>query len=125
MCLFSGCDLNSPRRPGPGGRGGDEAKDQASPLHLCCQWGLETVVQTLVEHGAAINARDAEGKTPLHVAIQNQHSSIITLLLCHPGIDLTIRDKSGLTPFATALTYRKQQGSSGYIRQTTNCCRTV
>lgn len=54
---FSGCDLNSARRPGPGGRGGDEAHDQASPLHLCCQWGLETVVQTLVEHGAAINSR--------------------------------------------------------------------
>jgi len=54
---FSGCDLNSARRPGPGGRGGDEAHDQASPLHLCCQWGLKTVVQTLVEHGAAINSK--------------------------------------------------------------------
>jgi hypothetical protein len=53
----SGCDLNSARRPGPGGRGADEVRDQASPLHLCCQWGLETVVQTLVEHGAAINSR--------------------------------------------------------------------
>ncbi|KAJ9588899.1 hypothetical protein L9F63_017777 [Diploptera punctata] len=113
--IQSGCDLNSPRRPGPGGRGGDEAKDQASPLHLCCQWGLETVVQTLVEHGAAINARDAEGKTPLHVAIQNQHSSIITLLLCHPGIDLTIRDKSGLTPFATALTYRNNKAAQAIL----------
>jgi ankyrin repeat protein len=30
---------------------------QASPLHLCCQWGLEEVVQTLLEHGAAINAK--------------------------------------------------------------------
>ncbi|XP_067015008.2 rabankyrin-5 [Anabrus simplex] len=113
--IQSGCDLNSPRRPGPGGRGGDEAKDQAGPLHLCCQWGLELGVQTLVEHGAAINARDAEGKTPLHVAIQNQHPSIISLLLCHPGIDLTLRDKSGLTPFATALTYRNNKAAQAIL----------
>ncbi|XP_069684015.1 rabankyrin-5 [Periplaneta americana] len=113
--IQSGCDLNSARKPGPGGRGGDEARDQASPLHHCCQWGLETVVQTLVEHGAAINSRDAEGKTPLHVAIQNQHSAIITLLLCHPGIDLSIRDKSGLTPFATALTYRNNKAAQAIL----------
>lgn len=25
--------------------GGDEAKDKASPLHLCCQWGLVRVLQ--------------------------------------------------------------------------------
>jgi len=30
---------------------------QASPLHLCCQWGLEDVVRTLLEHGASINAK--------------------------------------------------------------------
>jgi len=113
--IQSGCDLNSARRPGPGGRGGDEAHDQASPLHLCCQWGLKTVVQTLVEHGAAINSRDAEGKTPIHVAIQNQHPAIISLLLCHPGIDLAIRDKSGLTPFATALTYRNNKAAEAIL----------
>lgn len=55
--VVSGCDLDSPRRPGPGGRGGEEARDEQSPLHLCCQWGLETVVQTLIEHGANVNAK--------------------------------------------------------------------
>ena len=29
-----GCDLNSPRKVGPDGRGGDEAHDLATPLHL-------------------------------------------------------------------------------------------
>lgn len=56
ICVYSGCDINSPRKPGPGGRGGDESKDQSSPLHLCCHWGLQSVVQTLLEHGANINA---------------------------------------------------------------------
>lgn len=41
--IRSGCDLNSPRRPGNNGTGGDEAKDECTPLHLCCQWGLEQV----------------------------------------------------------------------------------
>ncbi|KRT81401.1 Ankyrin repeat-containing protein, partial [Oryctes borbonicus] len=46
--IQAGCDLDSPRMPGSNGEGGDEAKEKASPLHLCCQWGLEPVVQTLV-----------------------------------------------------------------------------
>jgi len=53
----SGCDVNSARREGPGGSGGEEAHDLASPLHLCCQWGLETTARTLLEHGAEVNAK--------------------------------------------------------------------
>ena len=41
--IRAGCDFNSPRRPGPHGRGGDEAHDMATPLHLCCQFGLAQV----------------------------------------------------------------------------------
>ena len=53
-----GCDLNSPRKVGPDGRGGDEAHDLATPLHLCCQWaGLPIVVEALLEHGANKNAK--------------------------------------------------------------------
>lgn len=115
--MNSGCDLNAPRRPGPNGTGGDEAKDECTPLHLCCQWGLEQVVQTLIEHGADVNTRDAEGKTPVHVAIQNQHSQIISLLLCHPNIDLNKRDKKGLTPFAAALTVRNNKAAQAILER--------
>lgn len=55
--IRSGCDLNAPRRPGPSGAGGDEAHDLQGPLHLCCSWGLQSTVQTLVEHGANVNAK--------------------------------------------------------------------
>ncbi|CAL7948855.1 unnamed protein product [Xylocopa violacea] len=115
--IRSGCDLNAPRRLGPDGAGGDEAKDECTPLHLCCQWGLEQVVQTLIEHSADVNARDVEGKTPVHVAIQNQHSQIISLLLCHPSIDLNKRDKKGLTPFATALTFRNNKAAQAILEK--------
>ncbi|XP_065170447.1 rabankyrin-5 isoform X2 [Atheta coriaria] len=111
----AGCDLDSPRMPGPKGEGGDEAKDKASSLHLCCQWGLDRVVQTLVEHRANVNARDCENKTPLHLAIENQHPAIISLLLSVPEIDLSLRDKSGLSPFATALTVRNNKAAQSIL----------
>lgn len=55
--IRAGCDLNTPRKEGPNGKGGEEAHDLMTPLHLCCQWGLEKTVQTLLEHGANINYR--------------------------------------------------------------------
>lgn len=109
--IKSQCDLDSPRQPGLNGEGGDEAKDKASPLHLCCQWGLTKVLQTLIDHGANVNSLDADNKTPLHIAIENQHDEIISILLCHPSIDLKIRDKTGNTPFAAALTIRKHNAA--------------
>ncbi|KAL0267274.1 UNVERIFIED_CONTAM: hypothetical protein PYX00_009592 [Menopon gallinae] len=115
--IQSGCDLNTPRRPSPEGHGGEEARDGCTPLHLCCQWNLVDVVQTLLEHGAAVNRTDAEEKTPLHIAIQNQHKDIIALLLCHPGLDLTLRDNSGLTPFAAALTYRNNKAAQAILEK--------
>ncbi|KAK6636534.1 hypothetical protein RUM43_010196 [Polyplax serrata] len=113
--IQSGCDLNTPRRPSPEGRGGDESHDGYTPLHLCCQWGLVDVVQALVEHDTEINKTDSEGKSPLHLAIENQHKDIISLLLCHPRLDLTVRDKSGLTPFAAALTYRNNKAAQAIL----------
>ena len=67
----SGCDLNSPRREGAGGRGGEEAHDLATPLHLCCTWGLEAVVQVLLEHGANINAQVCFTVTMTNVYFDN------------------------------------------------------
>lgn len=109
--IQSQCDLDSSRQPGPNGEGGDEAQDKASPLHLCCHWGQTKVLQTLIDHGANVNLIDAESKSPLHVAIESQYDEIISILLCHPDIDLKLRDKSGNTPFATALDFRNHNAA--------------
>lgn len=113
--IQAGCDLDSPRMEGPNGEGGDEARDKSSPLHLCCQWGLETVARTLIEHRANVNSRDADNKTPLHIAIENQQVEIISLLLSIPEIDLSLRDRSGLSPFATALTFRNNKAAQSIL----------
>lgn len=54
---LSGCDVNSPRKPGPNGEGEEEAHDGQTPLHLAACWGLEEVIQCLLEFGANVNAQ--------------------------------------------------------------------
>ncbi|GFN77456.1 ankyrin repeat and fyve domain-containing protein 1 [Plakobranchus ocellatus] len=91
--IRSGCDKNSPRKPGPSGEGGDEGRDLQTPLHLACSWGLELTVQCLMELNADVNAQDAEGKAPIHVAIENQFPVVISLLLSHPVLQLNVDNK--------------------------------
>jgi rabankyrin-5 len=62
-----------------------------------------------------VNAKDAEGKTPLHLAVSNQNARITSLLLCHPQLDLSVRDKQGLTPFAAALTCRNNKAAQAIL----------
>ena len=107
----SGCDLDTSRREGPGGAGGEEARDGQGPLHLATQWGQEAVVTTLIEHGADINKQDSEGKTVLHHAIESGHHGIINMLLGCPNIDLQVRDKAGLSPFSTAMTHKNNSAA--------------
>lgn len=115
--IRSGCDVNSPRRPGPNGEGDEEARDGQTPLHLASSWGLEEVVQCLLEFGANVNAQDAEGRAPIHAAISNQHNVIIQLLISHPDIRLTIRDRQGMTPFACAMTYKNNKAAEAILKR--------
>ena len=86
----SGCDVNSPRRATASG----SDDDRSSPLHLCATWGLQRVAATLLEHGAEINPRDAEGKTPLHLAIEQHQAEMVKLLLVQSGLDLYATDRA-------------------------------
>ncbi|XP_049638108.1 rabankyrin-5 [Suncus etruscus] len=123
--IRSGCDVNSPRKPGPNGEGEEEARDGQTPLHLAASWGLEETVQCLLEFGANVNAQDAEGRTPVHVAISNQHSVIIQLLISHPDILLNVRDRQGLTPFACAMTYKNNKAAEAILKRESGAAEQV
>ena len=59
--------------------------------------------------------QDAEGKTPLHIAIENQHHVIISLLLSNPTLHVMARDKHGLTPFAVAMATKNNKAAQAIL----------
>lgn len=78
-----------------------------------------------MEHRANVNIRDAENKTPLHVAIESGQDDIIALLLSVPEIDLSLRDKAGLSPFAKALTFRNNKAAQAILDKMPNAAEQV
>jgi ankyrin repeat protein len=56
-----------------------------TPLHLACRRGFLGVVQTLVEHGADVNAKTSidDHFTPLCEAIVGGHNEVVEFLLAY------------------------------------------
>lgn len=85
--IAAGADVNSKAR-----------RNGQTPLMAACdEWPHPYIVAPLVQAGAAINQRDATGKTALHHAVNPfLHRSLVELLLKH-GADPTLADKNGFT----------------------------
>lgn len=75
---------------------------QRQPLHEAALAGWIDVVRTLLEHGAAVDARDAYRQTPLMFAAWAGHREIVALLLEH-GADLNAQAFDGMTPLYGAV----------------------
>ncbi len=72
-----------------------------TPLHWAAVQGHWDVVETLVEHGADVNAVGGDGGTPLHLASHHDRPDMIRLLL-DEGADLAIQNRWGRTPLHVA-----------------------
>lgn len=59
----------------------------------------------LVENGANVNAQSLNGFTPLYMAAQENHETVVRYLLAH-GANQNLATEDGFTPLAVAL----QQG---------------
>ena len=59
--------------------------------------------------------QDCDQKTPLHHAIENGHSGIISLLLSAPETDLTARDRLGRAPFTLAMTMKNNKAAQAIL----------
>jgi ankyrin repeat protein len=72
-----------------------------TPLHAAVAGKRHELVELLIERGAMVNARDADGWTPLNLAAHEGVVATVELLLAH-GADATIPSNDGRTPLDTA-----------------------
>jgi hypothetical protein len=71
-------------------------------LLMAAQEGMETLVERRLRNGAAVDSRDALGRTPLMAAARNNHERLVTLLLRH-GADAELEDGRGHTAVSWAI----------------------
>ena len=82
---------------------GSQSKGKTIPsLHASANAGhLGDVTQALAA-GAAVNARDDKGFTPLHLAAGAGHADVVSSLLAVPQIDVDVPSNTGATPLVAA-----------------------
>jgi ankyrin repeat protein len=68
-----------------------------TPLHDACNRNHDTVVRTLLDNGADVNARSSKNWTPLHIAAKNGNAVIVKELL-QTGADTMLYTQTLDTP---------------------------
>lgn len=77
------------------------ANKDVTPLHIAVANQNLELAKFLLDHGADVNARDAESHTPLHFAVNRRDLDMIRLLL-DAKADPDAKDAAGTTPLAMA-----------------------
>jgi hypothetical protein len=101
-------------KPGAGQSNTKDRQDRTA-LHFAILFNRPPIIKLLIAAGAEIDARDAEGLTPLHYCVMEPwatDSPTITEILLDAGADLQSRDNRGRTPLMFAI----DCSSSGPIR---------
>lgn len=76
----------------------------ASLLHIAAREGDLTTVRLLLDHKIDPNLQTLDSKkTALHLAVQEKHPPVVTILCDHPSTALNIVDKLGISPFVYAI----------------------
>lgn len=71
-------------------------------VHVAAQFGLLSLLTTLLERGAEPDFKDTIGRTPLSRAAENGHYAVVKLLLGLTGFDPNFTDFSKRTPLSRA-----------------------
>lgn len=82
-------------------------KDINSDLFLAATEGRIVTVETILDKGAEVNAKNSKGRTALMLAALNSHKDTVEILL-NKGADVNIKNNEGMT----ALMYAAKKGLS-------------
>lgn len=74
---------------------------QMSGLHLAAYFGIDSVIQHLLEKFDP-NSRDSYNRTPLSWAAKNGHEAVVRLLISTGKVEIDSRDKNNRTPLSLA-----------------------
>jgi ankyrin repeat protein len=80
-----------------------ESFDQALHLNTAAMSNDTVHLTRLLRFRCSINAQDALGRSPLHLAASNRRLNALSLLLDTQGIEVNIEDGFGNTPYDDAL----------------------
>jgi ankyrin repeat protein len=80
------------------------------------------MAELLLDSGADVNAADDAGKTPLHLAVRHDTSSVELLL--DRGADLNATDNTGLTPLHIAGSFGAIQSANALMQRGASCSAT-
>jgi ankyrin repeat protein len=78
------------------------AKGAEGSIYTFARLGDLDRVRACLEKGADVNARDPNGQTALHVAVNNEHRDVAELLISK-GADVNAKDGRGDTPLICAV----------------------
>jgi ankyrin repeat protein len=86
-----------------------------TPLHLAAEWQLVQTVAFIVEKGGDLNARNANGETPLFNAVKADSSAVVTALLSETAerkADINARDYLGNTALHSCIRWAAPNAAS-------------
>ncbi|XP_058795936.1 ankyrin repeat domain-containing protein 13C isoform X2 [Phymastichus coffea] len=91
------------------------AEDELYPIHKCIFEGdMKTLSSLIRTHD--ITAKDKQGNTPLHLAVMLGRKECVQFLLTH-GVPVKVKNISGWSPLAEAISYGDRQTISSLVRK--------
>jgi ankyrin repeat protein len=92
---------------------GKDGRDR-TPLHTAVAFDHKEIVKYLLAKGAAVDAKDNIGRTPLAYAAWKSGNLDITKLLIEKGADVDSVNRWGATVLSVAMDYRRHE-MTGYL----------